>query len=216
MTSYERAWTLRPWKEAQTDLLAGFTTDAAMVAATGRARRRRHRDAINRGMFDGRGCSVSTKGIGAAGDRLYRDVGNRIVGRKRIDSTASTMHAKPCVNRLHYGADWIKVFPTGAYSSTPVVNVFVDLDHEYADELKLIVDEAHRHNGASPRTRTAVRDCGTSLSPAWIRLSTEGLDDSMVELTGSKRNPTDDPIGVRSACPRLKRMTTAVQAGIEH
>jgi imidazolonepropionase-like amidohydrolase len=188
-------------KEAQTDLRAGFTTlrdcgthgegygDVAI------------RDAINHGLFDGPRMQVSTRGIGAAGSSY--------IGMPGINLTAGNVgihgveEARQAVReQIHYGADWIKVFPAGGYSFSPNGDIFFEPTFTL-DELKAIVDEAHRHNH-----RVAAHAYGgEGLRNAIIAgVDTiehgQGLDETMVEMM-SQKGIYYDPTGIRYSLPSI-------------
>jgi len=143
VTTSKEAWTLMAVGNAQTTLRAGFTT-VRDVGTHGEGYGDVDvRNAINRGIFEGPRMQVSTRGIGAAGTDY--------IGAPNIDITAGNQEihgpdqARQVVReQIHYGADWIKVFPTGAYSFSPDGELFVDPTFTLA-ELQAIVDEAHRH-----------------------------------------------------------------------
>jgi imidazolonepropionase-like amidohydrolase len=143
VTTTKEAWTLMAIGNAQTTLRAGFTT-VRDVGTHGEGYGDVDvRNAINRGLFEGPRMQVSTRGIGASGSNY--------IGTPDITITAGNQEihgveeAREAVReQIHYGADWIKVFPTGAYSFSPDGELFVDPTFTLA-ELQAIVDEAHRH-----------------------------------------------------------------------
>ena len=143
VTTTKEAWTLMAVGNAQTTLRAGFTT-VRDVGTHGEGYGDVDvRNAINRGIFEGPRMQVSTRGIGASGTDY--------IGAPDISITAGNQQihgvdqAREVVReQIHYGADWIKVFPTGAYSFSPDGELFVDPTFTLA-ELQAIVDEAHRH-----------------------------------------------------------------------
>src|SRR6266403_413492 len=139
----KEAWTLMAIGNAQTTLRAGFTT-VRDVGTHGEGYGDVDvRNAINRGIFEGPRMQVSTRGIGASGTDY--------IGAPNIDITAGNQEihgpdqARQVVReQIHYGADWFKVFPTGAYSFSSDGELFVEPTFTLA-ELQAIVDEAHRH-----------------------------------------------------------------------
>jgi imidazolonepropionase-like amidohydrolase len=144
VTTSKEAWTLIAVQNLQATLRAGFT--AARDAGT-------HgegygdvdvREAINRGMIDGPRMQVATRGIGASGsDYIGAPGGNLTAGQQAINGP---LQARAIVReQIHYGADWIKIFPTGGYSFSPAGELFVDPALNL-DELEAIVDETHRHH----------------------------------------------------------------------
>src|SRR6202047_727735 len=111
----KEAWTLMAIGNAQTTLRAGFTT-VRDVGTHGEG----YGDvdvsnAINRGLFEGPRMQVSTRGIGASGSDYIGTPGTTITGGN--EEIHGVEEARDAVReQIHYGADWIKVFPTGAYS----------------------------------------------------------------------------------------------------
>ena len=102
------------------------------------------RNAINRGTIEGPRLQVSTRGIGAGGSDYIGMPGITLTGGNQeihgVDQAREVVR-----EQIHYGADWIKVFPTGAYSFSPAGELFVDPTFTLP-ELQAIVDEAHRHH----------------------------------------------------------------------
>jgi imidazolonepropionase-like amidohydrolase len=160
------------------------------------------RDAINRGLLDGPRLQVSTRGIGASGTNY--------IGMPGISLTAGNVgihgveEGRAAVReQIHYGADWIKVFPVGGYSFSPNGEIFFDPTFTL-EELKAIVDEAHRHNH-----RVAAHAYGgEGLRNAIVAgVDTiehgQGLDDTMVEMMVQK-GIYYDPTGIRYSLPSIE------------
>src|SRR3984893_15366542 len=139
----KEAWTLMAIGNAQTTLRAGFTT-VRDVGTHGEGYGDVDvRNAINRGLFEGPRMQVATRGIGASGSNYIGTPDMTITaGNQEIHGVEEAREAVR--EQIHYGADWIKVFPTGAYSFSPDGELFVDPTFTLA-ELQAIVDEAHRH-----------------------------------------------------------------------
>jgi imidazolonepropionase-like amidohydrolase len=139
----KEAWTLMAIENAQITLRAGFTT-VRDVGTHGEGYGDVDvRNAINRGL-EGPRMQVSTRGIGASGTDYIGSPGMTITGGE--EDIRGVDQAREVVReQIHYGADWIKVFPTGAYSFNPAGQLFVDPTFTLA-ELEAIVDEAHRHH----------------------------------------------------------------------
>jgi imidazolonepropionase-like amidohydrolase len=138
------AWTLMALENALTTLRAGFTTVRDLGTHGEGYGDVDVRDAINRGLFDGPRMQVSTRGIVASGSDYIGIPGSTILGGGQ--SISGVDEARQAVReQIHYGADWIKVFPTGAYSFSLNGELFVDPTFTLA-ELQAIVDEAHRHH----------------------------------------------------------------------
>lgn len=201
VTTTNEAWTLLAMKEAQTDLRAGFT--ALRDCGT-------HgegygdvdiRNAINRGLFDGPRMQVSTRGIGAGGSNFIGMPGINL-GGGNVDIHGVEEARAAVREQIHYGADWIKVFPTGGYSFSPTGEIFFEPTFTL-EELKAIVDEAHRHNH-----RVAAHAYGgEGLRNAIVAgVDTiehgQGLDDTMVEMMVQK-GIYYDPTGIRYSLPSI-------------
>jgi imidazolonepropionase-like amidohydrolase len=139
----KEAWTLMAIGNAQTTLRAGFTT-VRDVGTHGEGYGDVDvRNAINRGLFEGPRMQVSTRGIGASGSDYIGTPGINITGGSQ--EIHGVEQAREVVReQIHYGADWIKVFPTAGYSFSPDGELFVEPTFTLA-ELQAIVDEAHRH-----------------------------------------------------------------------
>lgn len=201
VTTSAEAWTVLAMKEAETDLRAGFTTmrdcgthgegygDIAI------------RNAINNGLFDGPRMQVSTRGIGAAGAGFVGIPGSTIsTGTEEIHGVDEARAAVR--EQIHYGADWIKVFPVGGYSFSPTGEIFFEPTFTL-EELKAIVDEAHRHN----RKVAAHAYGGEGLRDSIIAgVDTiehgQGLDESMVAMMIQK-GTYYDPTGIRYTLPSI-------------
>ena len=140
----KEAWTLMAIGNAQTTLRAGFTT-VRDVGTHGEGYGDVDvRNAINRGLFQGPRMQVSTRGIGASGSDYIGTQGINITGGNQdihgVDQAREVVR-----EQIHYGADWIKVFPTAGYSFGPDGELIVEPTFTLA-ELEAIVDEAHRHH----------------------------------------------------------------------
>lgn len=195
VTTTDEAWTLSAMKEAQTDLRAGFTTMRDCGTHGEGYGDVDIRNAINRGLFDGPRMQVSTRGIGAAGSSY--------IGMPGINLTAGNVgirgveEARQAVReQIHYGADWIKVFPVAGWSFNATGEIFFEPTFTL-DELKAIVDEAHRHN----HKLAAHAYGGEGLRNAIIAgVDTiehgQGLDDTMIEMMVQK-GLYYDPTGIR-------------------
>jgi imidazolonepropionase-like amidohydrolase len=195
VTTTNEAWALSAMHEAQTDLLAGFTTMRDCGTHGEGYGDVDIRNAINRGLFDGPRMQVSTRGIGAAGSSY--------IGMPGINLTAGNVgirgveEARQAVReQIHYGADWIKVFPVGGWSFSPTGDLYFEPTFTL-DELKAIVDEAHRHN----RRLAAHAYGGEGLRNAIVAgVDTiehgQGLDDTMIEMMVQK-GLYYDPTGIR-------------------
>ena len=143
VTTSNEAWTLLAVKEAQVDLKAGFTTMRDLSTHGEGYGDVDIRNAINRGYVQGPRLQVSTKGIGAVVPTIGIP-GITIPGGN--ETIAGADDARRAVReQIHYGADWIKIFPAADYSFSPTGELWVDPTFTLA-EVEAIVDEAHRHH----------------------------------------------------------------------
>jgi len=201
VTTTNEAWAISAMHEAQTDLLAGYTTMRDCGTHGEGNGDVDIRNAINHGLFDGPRMQVSTRGIGAAGTSYIGMPGiNLTLGNVGIHGVDEARQAVR--EQLHYGADWIKVFPVGGWSFSPNGEIFFDPTFTL-DELKAIVDEAHRHN----HHVAAHAYGGEGLRNAIIAgVDTiehgQGLDDTMIEMMVQK-GLYYDPTGIRYSLPSI-------------
>lgn len=140
----KEAWTIMALKNMEITLKAGFTA-ARDCGSHGEGYGDVDvRNAINHGTFVGPRLQVSTRGINSVGTDNMGAPGT-ILPEASIMIYNADGAREAVRNEIHYGADWIKVFPTGAYSFTPTGELFVDPTYTLP-ELQAIVDEAHRHH----------------------------------------------------------------------
>jgi imidazolonepropionase-like amidohydrolase len=160
------------------------------------------RNAINSGLFDGPRMQVSTRGIGAAGTNYIGMPGINLTGGS-VEIRGVEEARQAVREQIHYGADWIKVFPVGGYTFSANGEPFFEPTFTL-DELKAIVDEAHRHNH-----RVAAHAYGgEGLRNAIVAgVDTiehgQGLDDTMVEMMVQK-GIYYDPTGIRYSLPSIE------------
>lgn len=125
----------------QADLRAGFTAARDMSTHGNGYGDIAIRDAINQGRIQGPRYQVSTMGIvwGAAPR-------SPTVPIDPLASTIvrSTEEARAAVReQIAHGADWIKLFPTGAYSFTPTGEARYEVTYPLP-VLQALIDETHR------------------------------------------------------------------------
>jgi imidazolonepropionase-like amidohydrolase len=201
VTTSREAWTLIAMKEAQVNLRAGFTT--VRDAGT-------HgegygdvdiRNAINRGLFDGPRMQVSTRGIGASGSDYIGIPGSTITAGNQ--SIHGVNEAREAVReQIRFGADWIKVFPAGAYSFSPNGDMFVEPTFTL-EELQAIVDEAHRHHRGVAAHAYGGEGLRNSIIAGVDTIEHgQGLDASMVSMMIQK-GIYYDPTGIRYTVPSI-------------
>jgi imidazolonepropionase-like amidohydrolase len=106
--------TLIAVQNTQADLRAGFTTIRDMGSHGNGYADVDIRNAIDRGLIDGPRQQVSTRGIvwGAPGSPAGDPLASAVV-RDEAEARAAVR------DQIEHGADWIKLFPGGAYSFTP-------------------------------------------------------------------------------------------------
>ena len=126
---------------AQADLRAGFTTARDMSTHGNGYGDVDIRDAINGGRFDGPRYQVSTRGIiwGAT-------PANPAAPDNPLTSTVvrSVEDARAAVrDQIAHGADWIKLFPAGAYSFSPAGQDQYVVTYPLP-VLQALIDETHK------------------------------------------------------------------------
>ena len=133
------ASTLIAIQHLQQDLAAGFTTVRDMSTHGNGYGDVDIRDAINRGQIDGPRAVISTRGInwGPPGDNKPGDpLSNAIV--HNVEEGRAAVR-----DQIAHGADWIKLFPTGAYSFAPDGTAKYVLTYPMP-VLQAMIEEAHR------------------------------------------------------------------------
>ena len=133
------ASTLIAIQHLQADLRAGFTMIRDMSTHGNGYGDVDIRDAINRGQIDGPRALVSTRGIvwGPPGDTKPADPLASAVVHNVEEARAAVR------DQIAHGADWIKLFPTGAYSFEPDGKAKYVLTYPMP-VLQALIDETHR------------------------------------------------------------------------
>src|SRR5262245_46517679 len=123
----------------QADLRAGFTSARDMSSHGNGYADVDMRDAINQGRLDGPRFQVSGRGIvwsGAANATPQNPLASTVVG--------SIEQARAAVkDHVDHKVDWIKLFPTGAYSFTPTGQAEYALTYPMP-VLQALIDETHK------------------------------------------------------------------------
>src|SRR5262245_20835090 len=123
----------------QADLRAGFTSARDMSSHGNGYADVDMRDAINQGRLDGPRFQVSGRGIvwsGAANATPQNPLASTVVG--------SVEQARAAVkDHIDHRVDWIKLFPTGAYSFTPAGEAQYQLTYPMP-VLQALIDETHK------------------------------------------------------------------------
>ena len=187
-------------QNVQNDLRAGFTAARDMSTHGNGYGDIAIRDAINRGVIDGPRYQVSTLGI-VWGDKPADP-------SKPDNPLASTVvrsveDARAAVRtQIQHGADWIKLYPAGAYSFTP------DGKDQYVvtyplPVLRALIDETHRLGkkagchvyGGEGQKNAIVAGCDT-IEHGF------GLDQEQVNMMAAK-GLYYDPTGIRYTEPYI-------------
>jgi imidazolonepropionase-like amidohydrolase len=187
-------------QNVQNDLRAGFTAARDMSTHGNGYGDIAIRDAINRGVIDGPRYQVSTLGI-VWGDKPADP-------SKPDNPLASTVvrsveDARTAVReQIGHGADWIKLYPAGAYSFTP------DGKDQYVvtyplPVLRALIDETHRLGkkagchvyGGEGQRNAIVAGCDT-IEHGF------GLDQEQVNMMAAK-GLYYDPTGIRYTEPYM-------------
>ncbi len=131
--------TLIAVQNLQADLHAGFTTARDMSSHGNGYADVDIRNAINQGRIDGPRYQVSGRGIvwGAAPATAPANSLASTVVRSVEDARAAVRE------HVEHGVDWIKLFPTGAYSFAPTGEPQYVLTYPMP-VLQALIDEAHR------------------------------------------------------------------------
>jgi imidazolonepropionase-like amidohydrolase len=128
-------------QNVQANLRAGFTSARDMTSHGNGYGDVAIRNAINEGRFDGPRYQVSTRGVvwgDKPADPSHPDNPLASAVVRSVDD------AKAAVDeQIAHGADWIKLFPTGAYSFSPTGDVQVVTTYPMP-VLQAIIDETHR------------------------------------------------------------------------
>jgi imidazolonepropionase-like amidohydrolase len=131
--------TLLAVQNTQADLRAGFTAVRDMSTHGNGYDDVVIRDAIDKGLIEGPRAQVSTRGIvwGVPGDNTPADPGKSAVVHNVEEARAAVR------DQISHGADWIKLFPAGAYSFEPDGKVSYVVTYPMP-VLQALIDETHR------------------------------------------------------------------------
>lgn len=126
---------------AQADLRAGFTTARDMSSHANGYADLLVRDAIKEGRIDGPRYQVSTLGIVWGAQPPNPSAPDNPLASTVVRSVEDARAAVR--TQIEHGADWIKLFPTGAYSFTPTGEAQYQLTYP-KPVLEALIDETHR------------------------------------------------------------------------
>ena len=207
------ASTLIAIQHLQSDLRAGFTAIRDMSTHGNGYADVDIRDAINRGQIDGPRAQVSTRGIvwGPPGDNKPANPLASAVVHNVEEARAAVR------DQIAHGADWIKLFPTGAYSFTPDGKAEYVLTYPMP-VLQAMIDETHRlgHKtgchvyGGEGQKNAIIAGCdtiehafgldqeqanmivskGLTYDPTFVRYLEPYMDDNDKKATGGKYSMT--------------------------
>src|SRR6185436_11791941 len=186
-------------QNAQADLRAGFTSARDMSSHGNGYADVEMREAINQGRLDGPRYQVSTLGIVWGGAATSEGPANPLASTPVRNPDEARAAVREQIMR---GADWIKLFPTGAYSFTPDGKAQFVLTYPMP-VLQALIDETHRlgHKtachvyGGEGQKNAIVAGCD-SIEHAW------GLDQEQANMMVSK-GLTYDPTIVRYTEPYM-------------
>jgi imidazolonepropionase-like amidohydrolase len=128
-------------QNAQADLRAGFTSARDMSSHGNGYADIEIRNAINEGRFDGPRYQVSTLGIVWGAEPRKPDVVENPLAStivRNVDEARAAVR-----EQIGHGADWIKLFPTGAYSFDAAGKAHYVLMYPMP-VLQALIDETHR------------------------------------------------------------------------
>jgi imidazolonepropionase-like amidohydrolase len=130
--------TLIATQNTQADLRAGFTTIRDMSSHGNGYADVDVRNAIDKGLVDGPRQQVSTRGIvwGAPGAPAGDPLASAVV--HDVDEARAAVR-----DQIEHGADWIKLFPGGAYSFTPSGEAQYVTTYPLP-VLQALIDETHK------------------------------------------------------------------------
>jgi imidazolonepropionase-like amidohydrolase len=195
----------------QADLRAGFTAARDMSTHGNGYGDVAIRDAINQGRVDGPRYQVSTRGIvwGAAPPNPAapdNPLASAVV--RSVDEARTAVR-----EQIGRGADWIKLFPTGAYSFTPTGVAQYQVTYPMP-VLQALIDETHRLGkktachvyGGEGQKNAIIAGCdtiehafgldqeqadlmvqkGLHYDPTFVRYLEPAIDDNDAKSTGGK------------------------------
>lgn len=181
-------------QNAQADLRAGFTAARDMTSHGNGYGDVAIRDAINRGEIDGPRYQVSTRGI-VWGDKPGDPLNGAVV--------SSVEEARAAVReQIGHGADWIKLYPAGAYSFSPTGKDQYVVTYPLP-VLQALIDETHRLGkkagchvyGGEGQKNAIVAGCDT-IEHGF------GLDQEQINMMAAK-GLYYDPTGIRYTEPYM-------------
>lgn len=128
-------------QNAQADLRAGFTTARDMSSHGNGYGDVAIRDAINQGRIDGPRYQISTRGIVWGATPMNPAAPDNPLASAVVRSVEEARAAVR--EQISRGADWIKLFPAGAYSFSPTGEAQYAVTYPLP-VLQALIDETHR------------------------------------------------------------------------
>src|ERR1051326_3950421 len=128
-------------QNAQFELQAGFTAARDMTSHGNGYGDVAIRNAINEGRFDGPRYQVSTLGIVWGAKPKDPSIPENPLAATVVRSAEEARAAVR--NQIVHGADWIKLYPAGAYSFSPAGKDLYEVTYPLP-VLRAAIDEAHR------------------------------------------------------------------------
>jgi len=174
--------TLIAIQNTQADLRAGFTAVRDMSTHGNGYADVDVRNAIDKGLIDGPRAQVSTRGIvwgGAANSEGNNPLASAVV--RNVEEARAAVR-----DQIEHGADWIKLYPTGAYSFAPDGTPQFVLTYPMP-VLQALIDETHRlghkaacHVYGGEGQKNAILAGCDSIEHAWM------LDEEQAKLIVAK------------------------------
>jgi imidazolonepropionase-like amidohydrolase len=196
---------------AQADLRAGFTSARDMSSHGNGYADLTLRDAINQGRFDGPRMQVATRGIAWAATPANPAAPDNPLERALVRNAEEARAAVR--DQIGRGADWIKLYPTGAYSFSPTGVAQYAVTYPMP-VLQALIDETHRLGkkaachvlGGEGQRNAIIAGCdtiehafgldqeqanmmvqkGLSYDPTFVRYLEPYMDDNDAKNTGGK------------------------------
>jgi imidazolonepropionase-like amidohydrolase len=232
------ASTLIAIQHLQSDLNAGFTTVRDMSTHGNGYADVDIRKAIDSGMIDGPRAQVSTRGIvwaGAANAEPENPLASAVV--HNVEDARAAVD-----DQIRHGADWIKLFPTGAYKFRADGKVDYVLTYPMP-VLQALIDETHKlghkaacHVYGGEGERNAIQaGCdtiehafdldqdqanqivakGLAYDPTLVRYTEPYMDDSDSKATGGKYRISEIFAHAVAMANKTKGMKLMVGSGVD-
>jgi imidazolonepropionase-like amidohydrolase len=219
-------------QNAQANLRAGFTGLRDMSSHTNGYADAEVRNAFDKGLVDGPRMQVATRGIvwaGAANANPNNPMAAAVV-RTPEEARAAVR------DQIEKGADWIKLYPAGAYSFTPTGSVNYVVTYPLP-VLQALIDETHRLGkkaachvfGGEGQQNAITAGCDTiehgfglnqeqlntmaakrlAYDPTLVRYTEPYMDDNDKKATGGKYRMIpifENAVKMAAATPGIKMM----------